>query len=310
MPNQKFGNMATLASYVHSKGLKLGIYSSPGPQTCAGYEASYQHEVQDAKTYASWGVDYLKYDWCSYGNVPHPAGLPGFQLPYQNMRLALDTAPRDIVYSLCQYGMGDVYKWGHTVVGGNLWRTTGDINDSWNSMSDIGFSHSVRSPYIRPGGWNDPDMLVVGRLGWGDHPRPTKLTGNEQITHISLWSMLAAPLIIGCDLTQLDAFTKDILMNPEVIDVDQDPLGVPATRRFQQGDIEVWARPLSGNAYAIGLFNRGGQASKIQTMWLRDIGVNKRLPIRDLWRRRDAGQSSQGYSAVVPAHGTVLIKVG
>ena len=308
--NQKFGDIASLATYVHSLGLKLGIYSSPGPTTCGGYTGSYKHEAQDAKTYAEWGVDYLKYDWCSFGDVPHPDGLAGDELPYKVMREALDQAPRDIVFSLCQYGMGDVYKWGHSEVGGNLWRTTGDINDSWASMSGIGFSHSVRSPYVKPGGWNDPDMLVVGKLGWGDNPRPTKLTGNEQITHISLWSMLAAPLLIGCDLTQLDQFTKDVLMNPEVIDIDQDPLGSAATRRNQDGDLEVWARPLWDGSFAVGLFNRGMEHAKVHTDWARDLGLHdKNMRIRDLWRRRNAGRSKSGYTAEVPAHGAVLIRV-
>ncbi len=310
VPNGKFGDIAALAGYVHGKGLKLGIYSSPGPTTCGGYAASYQHELQDARTYANWGVDYLKYDWCSYGNVPHPDGLPGFQLPYKVMREALDQAPRDIVFSLCQYGMGDVYKWGHTVVGGNLWRTTGDINDSWSSMSEIGFSHTIRSPFARPGGWNDPDMLVVGRLGWGDHPHPSKLTGNEQITHISLWSMLAAPLIIGCDLTQLDQFTKDLLMNPEVLEVDQDPKGAAATRRFKEGDLEVWARPLWDGSYAVGLFNRGIEQAPVRTEWARDLGVKGPFKVRDLWQRKDRGRFAEGFTAKVHAHGAVLIRVG
>jgi len=308
--NEKFGDMASLASYVHEKGIKLGIYSSPGPTTCAGYTASYKHELDDAKSYAKWGVDYLKYDWCSFGDVPHPDGLPGYELPYQTMRAALDQVPRDIVFSLCQYGMGDVYKWGHSDVGGNLWRTTGDIGDSWNSMSGIGFSHTVRSTFAKPGGWNDPDMLVVGKLGWGDHPRPTRLTGNEQITHISLWSMLAAPLIIGCDLTQLDQFTGDVLMNPEVLDIDQDPLGSAATRRWQDGDLEIWARKLYDGSYAIGLFNRGTESAKIETVWTRDLaGANGRFKIRNVWQRKNQGSSTTGYAAQVPAHGTVLIRV-
>ncbi|HWD40166.1 MAG TPA: NPCBM/NEW2 domain-containing protein [Fimbriimonas sp.] len=310
MTNQKFGDMASLATYVHNDGLRLGIYSSPGPKTCGGYTASYQHEKQDAMSYANWGVDYLKYDWCSYGNAPHAAGLAGYELPYKVMRAALDEARRDIVYSLCQYGMGDVYKWGHSDVGGNCWRTTGDINDSWSSMSGIGFSHSERSTYVKPGGWNDPDMLVVGKLGWGDHPHPTGLTGNEQITHISLWSLLAAPLLIGCDLTQLDQFTKDILMNPEMIEIDQDPLGKAATRRFQDGDLEVWARPLWDGSYAVGLFNRGYEHAPIHTSWARDLeGLKGNLHIRNVWQRKDAGRSSEGFTADVPAHGAVVIRV-
>jgi alpha-galactosidase len=306
--NEKFGDMGSLATYVHGLGLKLGIYSSPGPTTCAGYTASYKHEEQDAKTYAKWGVDYLKYDWCSYGGIePHP-DLAGLQKPYSVMRKALDDSGRDIVFSFCQYGMGDVFNWGKEI-GGNLWRTTGDITDTWGSMSGIGFSHSPKAVGAGPGGWNDPDMLVVGKLGWGDHPRPTRLTQNEQITHISLWSMLGAPLIIGCDLTQLDDFTKDVLTNHDVIEIDQDPLGKVATLRKKDGSSEIWARPLFDGTTAVGLFNRGPVKARIIVRW-QDIGLSGMQPVRDLWLRRDLRPGKVGYSFDVPAHGTVLIKVG
>ncbi len=306
--NQKFGDMGALGTYVHSLGLKLGIYSSPGPTTCAGYTASYKHEAQDAKTYAKWGVDYLKYDWCSYGGIEPNPDLAGFQKPYAVMRKGLDACGRDIVFSFCQYGMGDVFNWGKEL-GGNLWRTTGDITDTWRSMSSIGFSHSPKAVGAGPGGWNDPDMLVVGKLGWGDHPRPTRLTQNEQITHISLWSMLGAPLIIGCDLTQLDSFTKDVLTNHDVIEVDQDPLGKVATIAKKDGSSEIWTRPLFDGTVAVGLFNRGTEKTKIVVRW-QDIGLSGMQPVRDLWLRRDLRPGQVGYSFDVPAHGAVLIKVG
>ncbi len=311
-PNSKFGDMAALAQYVHGTGLKLGIYSSPGPRTCGGYEGSYQHEFQDAKTYAKWGIDYLKYDWCSYGGIAPSPDLAAMQKPYILMRHALDDSGRDIVFSLCQYGMGDVFNWGHAV-GGNLWRTTGDITDTWQSMSSIGFSHSEKAHGAGPGGWNDPDMLVVGKLGWGPSIRPTRLSGNEQITHISLWAMLAAPLIIGCDLTQLDPFTKDLLMNHDVIEIDQDTAGHAATRRKVSGDAEVWARPLWDGTYAVGLFNRGVKHQKVSVQWssIVDRGDRIRDPlVRDLWRAKDVGRFEGGYSADVPAHGAVLLRVG
>jgi alpha-galactosidase len=219
---------------------------------------------------------------------------------------ALKSLDRDIVYSLCQYGMGDVFKWG-TKVGGNLWRTTGDITDTWWSMSSIGFAHSEKAVGARPGGWNDPDMLVVGHVGWGN-PHPSKLTPNEQITHISLWSLLAAPLIIGCDLTKIDSFTQDLLMNHEVIDIDQDPLGRAAVRVATRGDTEVWARPLFDGKTAVGLFNRGGRTSKVTVSWS-EIKRNGSQTVRDVWNRRDIGAFAQGYSANVPAHGCVLLTV-
>ncbi|MFI5387258.1 MAG: NPCBM/NEW2 domain-containing protein [Fimbriimonadales bacterium] len=308
--NKKFGDMKSLADYCHANGLKLGIYSGPGPRTCAGFEASYKHELDDARQYANWGIDYLKYDWCSYGEVaPRNPELADYQKPYTVMREALDQVDRDIVYSLCQYGMGDVYKWGHTVTGGNLWRTTGDINDSWGSMSGIGFSHSVRSTYVKPGGWNDPDMLVVGRLGWGPNPRPTRLTPNEQIVHITMWSLLAAPLIIGCDLTKLDAFTKAILCNHDVIEVDQDPLGKAATQRIVDGKLEVWARPLWDGTMAVGLFNRGTEKADVKCD-LAKLGYKTPQPVRDLWLMKNLPGKTMLLHAPVPAHGAMLFKVG
>jgi alpha-galactosidase len=302
--NERFPDMESLSAYVHGKGLLMGIYSSPGPFTCGGYVASYGHELQDAQSYAKWGVDYLKYDWCSYGEKSKGDTLYELQKPYLVMYDALKKQNRDIVYSLCQYGMGDVYKWG-TKVGGNLWRTTGDITDTWQSMSSIGFSHSERAVGAGPGGWNDPDMLVVGSVGWGN-PHPTKLTPNEQITHISLWSLLAAPLIIGCDLTKIDSFTQDLLMNHEVIDIDQDPLGRAAVRIAQAGETEVWSRPLFDGRAAIGLFNRGSSRAKVTVKWsdLHRFGAQQ---VRDAWNRRDLGRFEGSYTATVPAHGCVLI---
>ena len=310
--NDKFPDMKALGDYIHAKGLRFGIYSSPGPKTCAGFAGSYQHEEQDARTWASWGVDYLKYDWCSYGDVVKDVEktVPVLQKPYRVMREALDKCDRDIVYSLCQYGMGDVWKWG-AEVGGNLWRTTGDINDSWSSMSGIGFSHNDRSPFAGPGHWNDPDMLVVGRVGWGPTLHETNLSRNEQITHITLWSLLAAPLLIGCDMSNLDEFTVDLLSNDEVLDVDQDPLGKAAVCKTRQGTTEVWARPLSDRTWAVGLFNRGRHAAPVTVQWP-DLGLKAKenLPVRDLWQRKDLGKFKGSYTQEVRAHGAALIKVG
>ena len=312
--NQKFGDMKSLGSYVHSLGLKLGIYSSPGPTTCGGYTGSYKHEFQDAATYADWGVDYLKYDWCSYGDVEKAHGstpadrLEYAQRPYILMRKALDAAPRDIVYSMCQYGMEDVYKWGKQI-GGNSWRTTGDIYDAWSSMASIGFDHDRRSPYASPGGWNDPDMLVVGKLGWSRNIRDSRLTGNEQITHITLWCMLSSPLMIGCDLTKLDRFTKDVLMNHEVLAVNQDPLGKAARRIKVDGDQEVWARPLHDGSWAVALFNRGYEHTRV-SISLKELGISgKAANIHNMWTRKDVGRVAGALSADVPAHGAQLFRV-
>lgn len=305
--NDRFPDMKALADYVHSKGLKIGIYSSPGPTTCAGYEGSYNHEEQDAKTWAEWGMDYVKYDWCSYGQIAKNSSLEELQKPYILMRKALDNCGRDIAYSLCQYGMGDVWKWG-AEVGGNCWRTTGDITDTWSSMSGIGFSQSNASPYAGPGHWNDPDMLVVGRVGWGS-PHPTKLTPNEQITHITLWSLLSAPLLIGCDMSQIDQFTLDVLGNDEVIDVNQDPLGKAAVRKIQDNGIEVWTRPLSDGTLAVGLFNRSGLETVVKTKWS-DLDITGSQPVRDLWLKKDVGTFNGSYAVPIKPHGAVLLKIG
>jgi alpha-galactosidase len=311
--NQKFPDMRALAEYVHSKGLKLGIYSSPGPKTCAGFEASYKHEAQDARSYARWGVDYLKYDWCSYGRIAPKPDRAALIKPYHVMRAGLDECGRDIVFSLCQYGMGDVWTWG-AEVGGNCWRTTGDIRDSWSSMSGIGFKQNGHEKYAGPGHWNDPDMLVVGKVGWGPSLHPTKLAPNEQLTHISLWCLLSSPLLIGCDMNSMDPFTLAVLTNDEVLDVNQDPLGKPAGRIALNGQTEVWARPLFDGTTAVGLFNRSRQEAKVKVSWseLKREGPRpaRGYPVRDLWQHKDLGEQADGYEANVPPHGVELIKVG
>ena len=305
--NSKFPDMKALGDYVHAKGLRFGIYSSPGPKTCGGYTASYQHEDQDAQSYADWGVDYLKYDWCSYGGVPHDPGLAGFQLPYAVMRASLDKVNRDILYSFCQYGMGDVWKWGQQI-GGNTWRTTGDINDSWGSLHSIYESQAGHEIYINPGHWNDPDMLEVGYVGFGN-PHPTHLKPNEQILHISMWCLLSAPLLIGCDMTRLDAFTIALLSNDEALDINQDPLGRPAARVAKDGDSEVWARPLFDGTQAVGLTNASVTPQMVTVRWS-SMGIKGRQPVRDLWLHKDVGTYDGSYSVEVPAHGCVLLKIG
>ncbi len=305
--NRKFPDMHALSAYIHGKGLKMGIYSSPGPLTCAGYTASYNHEGDDARQYASWGIDYLKYDWCSYRRIAKDQSLPELKKPYLLMRTALDGVPRDIVYSLCQYGMGSVWEWGATV-GGNCWRTTGDIRDTWESMSGIGFSQAGHERYAGPGHWNDPDMLVVGKVGWGPALHPTRLTPNEQYTHISLWCLLASPLLIGCDMTQMNDFTLGLLTNDEVLAVNQDPLGVQARRISKDGDLEVWAKKLEDGSHAVGLFNRGRWIKEVTLLWA-DLGLKGDRIVRDLWRQKDLGTFNGRFFAEVPRHGVVLVRV-
>ena len=293
--NLKFPNMKGLADYVHSKGLKIGIYSSPGPKTCGGYEGTYGHEEQDAKTYAAWGFDYLKYDWCSAGRIYKDTDM---RAVYQKMGDALQATGRPIVFSLCQYGLEDVWKWG-AKVGGNLWRTTGDINDSWKRMDEIGFKQFEIASYWQIGHWNDPDMLEIGNGG---------MTADEYRTHMSLWSLLAAPLLAGNDLRSMSEETKSILMNKEVIAIDQDTAGKSVKKISEQGSLVVAARPLKDKTWAVGLFNRGDAAAKMSVAW-KDVGLHGKLQVRDLWAHKDLGKVPDQFSADVPSHGVVLITV-
>jgi alpha-galactosidase len=292
--NKKFPDMKALADYVHSKGLKIGIYSSPGPNTCAGYEGSYGHEEQDARTYAAWGIDYLKYDWCGARNIYKDQEM---QAVYQKMGDALLATGRPIVYSLCQYGRADVWKWGADA-GGNLWRTTGDIKDNWDSMTKIGFAQDELAPYAKPGHWNDPDMLEIGNGGMNE---------NEYKTHMTLWSILAAPLIAGNDLREMSKSIHDILTNGDVIAIDQDKAGHQGRRASKNGDQEIWVRPLSGGAHAVALFNRGGADAEMTVKWA-DLKL-KPAHARDLWAHQDVKLAGAEYKATVPSHGVVLLRV-
>ena len=307
LANSKFPDMKGLTNYVHGLGLKMGIYSSPGPRTCGGYLGSYQHEEQDAAIYARWGIDYLKYDWCSYGEIaPKAPNLDEYKKPYIAMRKALDKTGRDILYSLCQYGMGDVWKWGGEI-GANSWRTTGDIQDNWSSLSGIGFHQDKPAPYTAPGNFNDPDMLVVGRVGWGPSLHNTRLTPDEQYTHISLWALLSSPLLIGCDMSQLDDFTLGLLTNDEVLAVDQDALAKPAVKAWEKDKAQVWVKPLKGGAKAIGVFNLDDKPVKLAIPFA-GVGLQGTQKLRDCWRQQDLGGHAGSYTVDMPAHGVVLLK--
>jgi alpha-galactosidase len=306
--NNKFPDMKALSDYVHSKSLKLGIYSSPGPKTCAGYEGSYQHEEQDARTFARWGIDYLKYDWCAASQVYTNNDQATMAGAYAKMGLALLNSGRPIVYSLCQYGNMNVEDWGERV-GGNLWRTTGDIADRWPSMSTIGFEGTSnatqagevpdRAPHAGPGHWNDPDMLEIGN---------GNMTDTEYQTHMSLWCLEAAPLLAGNDIRSMSPAIAAILMNKEAIAIDQDPLGRQGTRVSRDGQLEVWSKPLADGGRAVGLFNRGETGAKITAKWS-DIGLTGSHKVRDLWKHADLGSAADGFSAEVPPHGVVFIRV-
>jgi alpha-galactosidase len=295
-PNERFPDMKALGEYLHSKGLKLGIYSSPGPRTCAQYEGSYGHEERDARTYAAWGVDYLKYDWCSARVLYTTAEEQ--RAAYQKMAVEIQKAGRPIVYALCQYGQNGVGEWG-AKTSGNVWRTTGDIRDTWASMEQIGFGQDAWAKYSKVGRWNDPDMLEVGNGG---------MTQVEYKTHMSLWALLAAPLLAGNDVRQMSEATKAVLLNREVIAVDQDKLGQQARRVSPEGKTEVWARPLAGGAWAVGLFNRGAQPAKV-TLKLSEIGVTGKVKVRDLWAHADNGAAEGELAETVEGHGVVMLRL-
>jgi len=302
--NSKFPDMKALADYVHARGLKFGIYSSPGPKTCAGYEGSYGHEEQDARTYAAWGVDFLKYDLCGLRDLidlysPNDAAKASAMMrdAYLKMHLALVKTGRPIVYSLCQYGADDVWQWGEAV-GVNLWRTTDDISDSFRSMALIGFSQAGLERYAKPGHWNDPDMLEVGNGG---------MNADQYRTQMSLWAMLAAPLLAGNDLSKMDETTRSILMNKEVIAVDQDKLGQQGSRL---GPLQTWVRPLADGGKAVAVFNFvTDDVPQPVTLRFKELGFTGPVHARDLWAHKDLGVLSDAYTVTPPQGGVVMLRV-
>jgi alpha-galactosidase len=294
-PNERFPDMKALGDYLHNKGLRFGIYSSPGPKTCGQYEGSYRHEEQDARTYAEWGVDFVKYDWCSGREVYKPEEMRG---AYRKMYEALRRTGRPMVFSLCQYGLEAVWRWGRQV-GGNMWRTTDDIGGDYDRVSLFGFQHNGLEKFAEPGHWNDPDILQIG-IG--------KLNNDEGRTQMTLWCILAAPLLAGNDLTKMTKETLAILSNPEVIAVDQDPLGVQGHRVWQEGPLETWMKPLADGSKAVGLFNRSESGLPISVRFAA-IGVGHSARVRDLWAGKDLGTMAEKYTAQVPRHGAALIKV-
>jgi alpha-galactosidase len=302
-PNGKFPDMKALADYVHSKGLKIGIYSSPGPITCAKFEGSLGHEEQDAQTYAAWGIDYLKYDLCGLRENMKNAGSPeaANQMmfdAYVKMRDALRKTGRPILYSLCQYGDNAVWRWG-AAVGGNAWRTTGDINDTYTRMAEIGFGQAGLAKFAGPGHWNDPDMLEVGNGG---------MNADEYRTHMSLWAILAAPLLSGNDLTAMSPETLAMLTNRDVIAIDQDLAGKQGDRFSAEGPMEIWVRPLADGSKALGLFNRQHGRMDMQVDF-HELGFQKSVKVRDVWQAKDLGSITGPYKVHVPGHGVVLLRV-
>jgi alpha-galactosidase len=300
---QKFpSGIKALADYVHSKGLKFGIYSDAGRLTCGGRPGSQGHEYQDALTYARWGVDYLKYDWCSTGDRNAQEG-------YAVMADALRQTGRPIVFSICEWGTSKPWLWAQNT--GNLWRTTGDISDDFGTKKKAhDWEHPMLQlldwneplwPYAGPGHWNDADMLEIGNGG---------MTTVEYRAHFSLWAMMASPLMAGNDIAHMDEATKSILLNKEVIAIDQDKLGVQGHRVWKEGDREVWVKPLAGGGRALLLFNRGEQPARIRAT-AEQLGYPARFRarVRDLWKHQDVARWSGSIEAEVEAHGVRMFRI-
>ena len=297
---QRFpSGIKALADYVHSKGLKFGIYSDAGLKTCAGRPGSRGHEYQDAAQYAKWGVDYLKYDWCSTGSQ-------NAQASYGLMKRALDATNRPIVFSMCEWGTAKPWLWAKNT--GNLWRTTGDIYDQWDGkhtysngmMREVDLNEETY-PYAGPGHWNDPDMLEVGNGG---------MTNEEYRTHLSMWAIMAAPLIAGNDLTHMSDATKSILLNKDVIAIDQDTLGRQGRRIRKDGDLEVWSRDLAGGERAAILLNRSASPQKMTLRWDdMQYPASLNAHVRDLWQHKDLGTMHGEYTVTVPSHGVAMLRV-
>ncbi len=294
--------MKALADYVHGKGLKFGLYSDAGIKTCGGRPGSRGHEFQDAATYARWGVDYLKYDWCS-------TGTEDAQAAYTIMAMALRDSGRDIVFSMCEWGTSKPWLWAAGT--GHLWRTSGDISDAWvknqtskaweHGMLDILDMQVGLESFAGPGHWNDPDMLEVGNGG---------MTTTEYTAHFSLWAMLAAPLIAGNDLSAMNSDTQAILTNGDVIAVDQDALGIQARRAVKDGDFETWVRPLAGGDRAVVLLNRSSQPHRLSVDWSTlNMAPGERADVKDLWSKVVSNGVKSSYGAIVPAHGVVMVRI-
>jgi alpha-galactosidase len=288
---ERFPNgIKNLADYLHAKGLKLGIYTDAGRMTCEKRPGSFEHEFQDAKTYATWGVDYVKVDWC------YAEGLDP-EVQYAKFRDALARSGRAIVFSICNWGVKAPWRWGSTT--GNLWRTTDDISDHYDRMSLIGFSQNGLEKFAGPGHWNDPDMLEVGNGG---------MSRDEYRTHMALWAILAAPLLAGNDLRTMNAETRELLTNSEAIAVDQDPKGVQGHRVWEEGPLEIWVKPLADGSQAVGLFNRTEAPFKMR-LDPKLIDAQPSAKLRDLLDHKDLGSMKDSYTTEVPKHGVVMLRV-
>jgi alpha-galactosidase len=311
LPNRHFPDMRALTDAIHAHGLKAGIYTSPGPFTCAGYAGAYEHEEQDARQFAAWGFDLLKYDWCSYGDVVKgDTSLAALQRPYRLMSDLLRRQPRDIILNLCQYGMGNVWEWG-AEVGGHSWRTAGDLGFELDRVFEVALKNAEHRAWSKPGAWNDPDYIQIGYIGNArgmGEPRPCPLTPTEQYAFMSLWSLMAAPLFFSGDMNRLDEFTLNVLCNPEVIAINQDPLGQCARAVNLTDTTFFMLKDLADGSKAIGLGNRGRQDAEITVRWA-DLELAGPQVVRDVWRNRDLAVQRDQFTSRVAGRGLALLRL-
>ena len=311
IPNKHFPDMKGLTDYIHNKGLKAGIYTSPGPRTCGGFAGAWEHEEQDAQQFTNWGFDFLKYDWCSYGELAgEKVTLDGYQKPYRQMGKILKSKARDIVFNLCQYGMGDVWKWGGEV-DAHCWRTGGDLGFELDRIFDVALKNAEIGQYNKPGEWNDPDYIQIGWIGNANKmgiPELTPMPVNMQYAYMSLWCLLAAPLIYSGDMSKLDGLTLSILCNHEVIGVNQDPLGKCGSVLKHNADCFIMVKNLADGSKSVGLFNRGKSAVDVTAEWA-ELQITGKHAVRDLWKQTDLGLYDQKFTAQVPSQGVVMIKI-
>ena len=313
--NGRFPDMKALTAYIHSKGLKVGIYTSPGPLTCAKFAGSHGHEEIDAKKFAEWGFDFLKYDWCSYGKIAPDKSLESLMRPYRQMGDILRNLDRDMVFNLCQYGMGDVWKWGGEV-GGHCWRTTGDVGLEKHArlpgFYNVGLKNAEHFEFAGPGRWNDPDYILIGDIGDNHNqnapPARVTLTADEQYSYMSMWALMASPLFFSGDMGRLDAFTMNVLCNAEIIAINQDALGKQARIVRRTDDELVLAKPMEDGSLAVGFFNLSESSRQMSATW-DDLGIQGTRKARDAWRQKDLEAASGRHGVTVAAHGAEVVRL-
>ena len=311
IPNKYFPDMYAMTDYIHSLGLKAGIYTTAGPLTCTRFAGSYQHEKQDVEQIAAWGFDFLKHDWCSYSEIIKEYTLPEMKKPYLLMGDIIRKADRDIVFNICQGPMAEVWKWGQQEAYAQSWRTAGDLGNELTNYHNVACRNAALKDYSHPGSWNDPDYLMVGKINPRSYPaekRECPLTPNEQYSYMSLWCLMASPLFLSCDLSELDDFTINLICNAEVIEIDQDQLGKEGYPVITKNESEIWKKDLYDGSIAIGMFNLAEFPQKV-TLNLKDIDLKGQYKMRDLWRQKDIGTIKNSYTTEIPRHGVTLLRL-